>query len=262
MIKINTNIRAVTSELRKSRTLHATAFARALTKTAFDVRDEERNEMTRIFDRPTPYTLNSLKVKPAKPNNLTATVWFRGTEQDSHYILPQVFGGNRMQTRFEYMLRRIGMLGDREVLVPASNSPAIRLDKYGNVSKGQYIQILSQLRAFYLAGSSQNETEALRSKREKKMYTIRYFFARKGESKFGRGSWKSGEKIQHLQSGIWARVKDIMGSNIYPVFLVAKRAHYRRRFRFYEIAERTINMRFPLQMNRQLLKEYRKNNLA
>ena len=42
-------------------------------------------------------------------------------------------------------------------------------DMYGNMSQGQHIQILSQLKAFYLAGSSMNETEPLKKKREKKL---------------------------------------------------------------------------------------------
>ncbi len=53
------------------------AASQALTRTARHAVDELRQVMQRVFDRPTPYTLNALRVTPATRDNLTARVDFR-----------------------------------------------------------------------------------------------------------------------------------------------------------------------------------------
>lgn len=246
MFTIDSNANVVKQVLQRLRVMQRDALKDALNKTALDMRDALVEEMKRVFDRPTPYTLNSIRIERATASKMASTVLFRGTESDKHYIMPQVYGGNRVQKRSESLLRRRGILGAGEVMVPASN-PAVRRDAYGNVSRGQMQQILSQLGAFYLAGSTKNETVALKSKRESKLLSQRYFVARKGESRVGLGSWKNGEKIQHLKSGIWMRVRTISGNEIYPIFFFVKRANYRIRFKFHNVAERAANENFERQ---------------
>ncbi|HOI17003.1 MAG TPA: hypothetical protein PK036_11745, partial [Geobacteraceae bacterium] len=74
------------------------AMAKGTTKLGQVVKDEEIKEMKKVFDRPTPFTLNSLKLTPAKKDNLAAVVWFKDPPRlgsGQHYIEPQVFGGGR-----------------------------------------------------------------------------------------------------------------------------------------------------------------------
>lgn len=254
MIQISGNVNIVRKTLEKIRVYKAEAFKEALNKTALDMRDALIEEMRKVFDRPTPYTLNSIRVKRATNANLATTVWFRGSENQKHYIMPQVYGGNRDQKRSESLLRRRGILGANEVMVPASNA-AVRRDAYGNVSRGQMQQILSQLGAFYLAGSNKNETPEKKAKREGKLLSQRYFVARKGESRVGFGSWKNGEKIQHLKSGIWMRVRTISGNEIYPIFFFANKATYRIRFKFHEVAQKAAEANFERQYKKAIDKQ-------
>lgn len=257
MFKIESTTNVVKNLMKKMGGLQADAFRDALNKTALDVRDELVDEMRKVFDRPTPYTLNSLRIERATIANLRSTIWFRGTDSMKHYIMPQVYGGNRFQKRSESLLRRRGILGAGEVMVPASNA-AVRRDAYGNVSRGQIQQILSQLGAFYLAGSNKNETSDKKAKREGKLLSQRYFVARKGESRTGFGSWKNGQKIQHLKSGIWMRVRTISGNEIYPIFFFVSKATYRIRFKFHEVAQKTAKANFERQYNKALVKQLSK----
>lgn len=254
MFKIDSNVRQVKTALRRIKKGQAGAFISALNKTAFEIRDAERLEMLNSFDRPTRYTLNSVYVKYANYSDPTASVSIKnpkGLPGQFHYLLPQVEGGNRAQKRFEFMLRRRGILGTNEVTVPVLNSKLVKKDAYGNMSSGQIVQILSQLNSFYLAGSSQNETQALKSKRDTGVNQVRYFVARKGESRVGKHSWKSGEKVQHLKSGIWARLKHTKGIApiIAPIMWFVPKATYRKRFNFYGVAEKVAGEVFQRKFN-------------
>ena len=111
MIQIDTNSEGIIKALKKVQTSHRDAFKRAIDGVAYDIRDEEVRQMKIVFRNPTPYTLNSIKVKRTKDTGrLEARVWFRNTDSDYHYILPQVYGGDRRQKKFEYRLYKIGLL--------------------------------------------------------------------------------------------------------------------------------------------------------
>jgi len=258
MIKIDTNVTGVIKALNRVKTSHRNAFVRALNGLAYDIRDAEVEEMKRVFDRPTPYVLNSIKVKRATATNLAAMVWFRDSENDWNYILPNVYGGDRRQKNFERRLYKIGLLKRNEVLVPATKAGVIRLDRYGNVSRGQYVQILSQLQAFGDQGFSANETPALRKKRSAKHYSVRYFFARNTEEmQLGDGLLK-GVRRQHLKSGIWARYKTAFGTAVKPVFFVADQANYERRFNFHKVGKNIADLRWKDQMGKAYIIEKNK----
>lgn len=47
----------------------------ALNRTAQAIRKDLRSEMERVFDRPTPFTLNSLQITSSSKTDLTAAVW-------------------------------------------------------------------------------------------------------------------------------------------------------------------------------------------
>lgn len=125
----------------------AFATALALTKTGQSVQSAEKGEMRSVFDRPTPFTLNSLRLSPATRQRQEAHVWFKDPPrltETQHYLLPQVYGGARRFKRFESLLMRAGFLPKGKALVPASGAP---LDAYGNVSRGVYARIYADLKA-------------------------------------------------------------------------------------------------------------------
>lgn len=235
-VSVKTNFPAVQAKLAALGKQGRYACAVALTRTAQDVRTALRNEMLRVFDRPTRFTLNSLYLKSATKVDLTARVWLKdayGTK--ANYLMPQIEGGGRPQKRFEELLRQRGLMADNERAVPGQGA---RLDAYGNMSRGQIVQIISALGAFNLAGSSQNATDSKRSKRKRAVGT--YFYARGGESRDGRGAWKGG-KVQHLRTGIYRKTS----KGIIPVLIFVKGVRYKPRLHFVPVAMRAIHQAFP-----------------
>ncbi len=131
------------------------ACAIALSMTAkHDIKPVVQAEMSAVFDKPTRYTLNSLKVKYAQANDLSAEVWFKEpARMGEHYLVSQVEGGTRKLKGFEQALK-IGKL---------SPGRGAKINQYGNISAGQIRQILSVLgRAEHVSGYSANITDRSR----------------------------------------------------------------------------------------------------
>jgi hypothetical protein len=215
------------SELEKKQLPYATALA--LTRTGQDVKADLEAEMKKVFDRPTPYTLGSLFLKPATKSNLSSMVYLRewagkGTPA-TKYMSPNIFAQDRNVKRFEAALQRIGVLPSNMYVVPGAGAD---LDAYGNMSRGQIVQILSYLSAFGEQGYRANMTakgraRLLRGKRGSP--GIAYFVA------------KPGGRLRH---GIYKRTGYSGGSTITPVMIFVRKPTYRSIYRFYEVARRTI----------------------
>jgi hypothetical protein len=124
------------------------ATARALTDTVKLAQKDFKAALPSIFDRPTPFTINSTYVRPATKADLTASIELKdfaskGTPARK-YLGPQVIGGGRNVKRFE---RRLDYAGhtDGAQLFPVRGA---EIDQYGNVSRAQIVRILSRLKAF------------------------------------------------------------------------------------------------------------------
>ena len=217
------------------RRLNAAA-ASALTRTALDVKAAEVREMRRVFDRPTPYTLNSVYVKPATANRLVADVWLKDDRAGSgtpatYFLGPEVEGGTRRAKGFERSLQIVGLLPAGWFAAPAAGA---RLDGYGNVSKGQIIQILSQLRVTLVSGFTRNMSfDARKQIATQRKAGGRYFAVKVGAK--GR-----------LAPGIY--IRELTGRNITPVFIFVNRATYRPRLDFAGVAEREAAERLPVHL--------------
>lgn len=204
--------------------------AKALTNTAQDAKKDLVAVMPRVFDRPTPYTLNSLYVSPARKQRLEAVVKlkdeaFKGTPA-SKYLAPAISGGDRNIKRVERLLTGRGILPAGMAVVPGSGA---QLDQYGNISRGQYSKILSQLKAN--TDSYQNETAASRKRKGSRAKTQgRYFVAAPGGGK--------------LPLGVWARFGFSKGSAIKPVLLFVDIPKYRKQFDFFGVVQNTIRQKF------------------
>lgn len=92
------------------------ATARAVTVMAKRVRDEERSALSSVFDRPTPFTTNSVGSTSANKSSLTATVYVRDIAVA--YLEPYEFGGNNK-------------LNSRALLKPIH----AKTNQYGNLPK-------------------------------------------------------------------------------------------------------------------------------
>lgn len=125
------------------------AVSLALNRTIEHARAETVREMERVFDRPTSYARNGLWVRRATKINLEAEIAFKteagkGVPADK-FMAPGVFGGRRRLKRAEIALQRIGAMPAGYVTVVGSGA---KLDAYGNINRGQIVQILSYLQAF------------------------------------------------------------------------------------------------------------------
>lgn len=197
----------------------------ALNRTAQLVKKGEVTLMKSRFDRPTPYTINSLRTEAAKKTQAVpqARVFFKddtfkGTPA-TKYLPPNVYAGKRNHKRFEMALIRKGIMKSSEYAVPAQGA---RLDSYGNMSRGQIVQILSALGAHGEQGYTANRTSSKRSQRNGAK--SRYFVMR------GHGQ---GE-------GVWQRV----GKRIAPVLTFAPASpRYRTRFPFFQVANNIFTAR-------------------
>jgi hypothetical protein len=114
------------------------AISLALNQTAQYAKDNLFSAMRRIFDRPKPYTLNSLYIKPSNKSNLSVTVGHKPGSPVNQYVAAEIEGGQRFAKHFESVLRY------GEYLVPGQG---IKLDAYGNPSRAMVMQIIAALKS-------------------------------------------------------------------------------------------------------------------
>ncbi|MCA8351664.1 hypothetical protein [Burkholderia cepacia] len=207
------------------------AISKALNDTAGAAKAALGDEIREVFDRPTPYTQRSLRIRSATKKRLEARVGFidesfKGTPA-TKYLMPQVTGGPRSVKRVEALLRARGFLPSDMYVVPGA---AAQLDQYGNFSRGQYSKILSQLQAS--RDRTQNETDRSRKRRKRDpLRDARYFVGRPGGGR--------------MALGVWARYKFASGYSIRPVLMFVRAPRYGVRFRFNQVVENTTVRTLP-----------------
>lgn len=201
-------------------------FALALTATwtAQDVQIAEKKLINTVFDNPNRYTQNSVYIKSATKKNPVAAVWLKDEwatakgGNAAEYLSPHIFGGARKAKRFEKLMRRRGMLKLNQFVVPAK--PAKR-DRFGNISRGQIGKMLSNIGAQH--DQQQN------SKRG-----ISYFLFENNDGSL---------------SGVWQRT----ANGIMPFLLFTDKApRYKKKFKFFEMADRTMNKRMYKNFHRAM----------
>jgi hypothetical protein len=219
------------------------AAALALTTTAQDVKAALVEEMASVFDRPTRATLGGIFIQPATKEKMEARVWVndggvsdwkvaqaRATntavsnwEQDRHalkWLAPQIYGGPRDYKASETRLADKGLLPAGKYITPARG---LKLDAYGNISRGTMNKIVSGLGAQF--DKYANSTTSRRSAGNLK----RYFVLKKGSRPLGiaerTGKGKAGMRM---------------------VVAFASRPQYSKRFDFFEVAERVADDRLPI----------------
>lgn len=214
------------------------ATARALTETAKVVKKAEEREIKSVFDRPTPYTQRSIYYKSANKKTLQAKVWLKddtskGTPA-TKYLGPQIQGGQRPVKRFERALQRAGYLPQGWFAVPGAGA---KMDRYGNMSRGQIVQILSALKSFGEQGYLANRTKdsAKRSRNQPEFFAI-----------------KPGQRRGGLAPGVWQRHRFAHGSAVKPVLIFVSGATFHIRFKFHDVAKRTVSREIGPQFKQAL----------
>jgi len=213
------------------------ALANAMNKTALQAKSEIQTEMPRVFDRPTPWVINSLRVKFASKSNLVAEVAYKdknSVESSRSMIEPHVFSGKRHHKAMEARLMNIGLLPAGYSVVPGA---AAKLDANGNMSQGQISQILNVLGAYTEAGynKADNRTVKRLAKGNVKKNTYGFVY------------WVNpvgGTKAKHLPPGVYQRISTGFGTSLKPVLIFVKEAQYKKRLDFFGIAQKVIDRDF------------------
>lgn len=209
----------------------AFAASKALNVTAKKVQARVVQEMGTAFDRPTPYTLRSFALlKPATKAELTAIVGLKDRAGSKARMPPaellahQFSGGGRTWKGLERYLQRAGLIGAGEYVAPGAGS---RLDSFGNLSRGQIQQIISQLRIGI----------------DPAAYASKSARSRRNVKKAGRIFWARGnERDGHLPRGAWIDMGGSVG--LRPLLLVVSRPTYRRRIDLERIAREVVGREF------------------
>src|SRR6185369_428541 len=202
-IGATTNAPTFAAGFRRAAQRRPVGTAIALTRVAKSSERDLVQEMTKVFDRPTAYTLSGTFTRPATADKLISSVGLKnmsgkGTPA-SEFLGPQIVGGGRNLTRFEKALAYKGYLPSGMNAVPGIGA---KIDGNGNMSAGQITQILSVLGAFSESGYKANR-RARSARRSKKQ--AQYFVGKPGNGR--------------LPLGVWQRLDWRSGSEIQPVLI-------------------------------------------
>ena len=195
--------------------------ANTLTELGRATQDRMPTELQRRFDRPTPYTLRSVKVEFANRNKLRSVVGFPSSEEASgksknEFIRPGALGtSSRRQKRTEYLLTQKGYLPAGWITVPGSHSKRTLLDGYGNIPGSIYKQIIQSLqirpKGRAVSKASQRRAASLGVASE--------FFA------VAPGTNKLGKNGGYLPAGVYRRTR----KGLQQYLLFVKHASYEKR---------------------------------
>lgn len=149
------------------------AVSLAINQTLDEAVPHNQNHMKKVFDRPTPFTLNSLQRKKTHKKRfpMIGRLEFRefagkGTPA-SKYLTPQIEGGGRRAKRHERRLSAVGILPHGKMTAPAQGAP---LNQYGNLTGAEYTKLLSQLQA--LGDQSMTRASKMRKRGNFKGYYV------------------------------------------------------------------------------------------
>lgn len=221
----------------------------AINDALFSARDAWQQSIGQVFDRPTQLTLNAVLYTKATKQTLYGELYLRNEARKgtppSRYLLPQVKGGTREDKPFEYLLRKAGILGADEYVVPARGFP---LDAYGNVPAGVVKTIISDLQATRFDASARSTpTSRRRRSRRKDVAKRAIYFESAPNLSASQG------KRQHLPRAIYQRTSFALGSSIRMVFIIVKSApSYSPRFDAIEIANKAFRESFPVRFKERL----------
>jgi hypothetical protein len=264
-LSLATSLRRMARDIRQVGRGASRAQLEALDRTALDVRAAEVREIDDSFDRPTPFTRNAVFVKRTQGGVPLAEVGLKNdyggfTRGATRWLSPGIEGGGRPLKSFEKSIRALGVMDGTQYIVPGRYA---RLDAYGNISRGQIVQVLSQLRAFTGAESvSRNlvrrdgtRDQGNESSTVKKALQLRNAaFRRAGGQYFAVGPAPRGG----LAPGIYQRqvaTRRMAGAPSPKPRLIMRfvdRAQYERRFAFWEAGQYEIDRAWPRNMDAAL----------
>jgi hypothetical protein len=255
--QLASTLRRQASDIRQLGRGHRRAMLVALDATAVDLGAAEVREIDDSLDRPTPFTRRAVFVQRTQGGVAEARVGLKddggGQRAAVRWLEPNIEGGGRALKSFEKSIRGLGVMDGTQFMVPGRFA---RIDAYGNVSRGQIVQILSQLRAFTGAetvsrnlirrdGTRDKGNAAGTAKEAARLRAAA--FRRAGGQYFAVGPFRSGG----LKPGIYQRqvaTRRLAGApspRPRPIFLFVDRVSYEQRFDFWSAGDYEIERAWP-----------------
>jgi len=233
MLAIADNIPQMVRALEQAQKAAGFAEVVALTRTARATAAWAKGEAQRVFDRPTPFTLDAFYWRPAQPDRKAFIVGvkdsaFKGTPA-SKFLRPQIMGGARRPKRSENALAGLALnatSGNRAGFwVPGAG---VKLDQYGNVPGGTIKRILADLK---VAG---DQSRTAKSRKRNKRYRGERYFVPTAAS--------------GLKPGVWVE----RAGKILPALIFIGMPTYEKRFDFIGGGMRFAAARFGVEMDQAL----------
>ncbi len=237
-----------------------TATAKALTRLATGARTEVMTRMETLFDKPTPFTVKSIRYEMATRESLESRVYISdaaATGRSPHkYLGPEIEGGDRHYKRAEKALIAKGIMRPGQWIMPAEGMP---LDAYGNIPGPMMVQILSRLSAFGEMGYRANVSQRmLRKLKKSKMASRRLANAKNGDRVYGGTEYF----VKRDRGGQpWGIFKLISKGRVVPILYFANRNPvYPARFPFEQMVKKHADANFQKEMMRALMEEIAKDS--
>lgn len=213
------------------------AMATAATRTVREIAKQWQQQFAESFDRPTPATMRSVRTTMATATKLQAEVAIRDQVQGGgvppvEWLAPEEKGGRRSIKRFEAALQAQGSMPRGWRAVPG---PGAKLDAFGNVSRGQIVQVIAQLGSQYSPGYQRVISKSAAKRAARAVQLGRAYVA-----------ILPGDKNAKRTPGVYER----RGRGLLPVFLFVSGVQYRKRLRLVEQAQAEAG---PL-MQRELIR--------
>jgi hypothetical protein len=205
------------------------ATALALTRTGYRVSERETKGVQQAFRHPKPATLRAFQVDKATRDNLTATVSIKKRDSGlpaDEYLHADIVGGKRGMKRSEIMLQAAGILPPGMQTVPGKGA---QLDAYGNMSRGQIVQILSYFATFGVTTLNSSRMNMTAEKHAKMSRRRSYFVIPVYDRK------------TKLYPGIWQQDGK---RDIKPVLMFVKPGTYKAIFAFEDIGAKEVQAAF------------------
>lgn len=219
-MQIAADVSRLKLDMAREKARMARTVRRVVNAAAFGALDDIRDNMDRVFDRPTPWVKRGPYVVPAKDgdefggtNARIAWREFAGKGIPAEKILrAQIEGGPRRLKRFE---AAIGLPRNR-VAVPGKWAP---LDAYGNIPGPFIVQVLSDLRLFGEVGYTANRVRQQDVKRgeRRRVRAARFFMIRPGS------------EHRQLPPGVYRVAREMGGAPLLVIAFV-RAGQYRPRF--------------------------------
>ena len=232
----------------------------SLNEALFATQKRLKDEANRVFDRPVPFTLNSFKYDKGelKGDQMVGRAYVRDDgpkgNAPSRYLNPQIRGGPAYQTRFPRALLntvvtqidgRQTQAKQRGTQLLTTRSPKVRRNRYGNMTPGQFTQILSSIKGgkssadFLEAGAVPFDSAS------------NYFYLDREalDHPFFRNRFTYPSK-----PGIYKAEVRGKQQRFYRVMTEGRIPTYTSKFKFFDISKETVTKEFVQRFQRRILR--------